>query len=151
MQWNLTLLRRSIHTNKNEPDLNFKEKEMIFWVIDWVETDHQFWNNNNKKKKVGHFERELSSNYCKKGRKQKETTSTTSRCNESRNESIIRFYWVLLGFTGFYWILLGFTEFYWVLPGSTGSYWVFLGFTGFYWVLLGFKEFYWVLTGCTGL
>ena len=32
---------------------------------------------------------------------------------------LIRFYWVLLGFTGFYLVLLGFTGFYWVLLGFT--------------------------------
>ena len=45
---------------------------------------------------------------------------------------LLRFEWVLLGFTELYWVLLGFTGFYWVLLGFTGFYWVLLGSTGFY-------------------
>ena len=74
------------------------------------------------------------------------------------------FYRVLLSFTGFlldvlrfYWVLLGFTEFYKVLPDCTGFYWVLPGFTRFLldvskfsWVLPVFTGFYWVLLGCTG-
>ena len=58
----------------------------------------------------------------------------------------IKFYFVLLGFTGFYWVLPGLHLFvFLILLCFTWFYWVLLGFIGFYWVLLGFTGFYWVL------
>ena len=36
-----------------------------------------------------------------------------------RTKAYIKFYFVLLGFTGFYWVLLGFIRIYWVLLGFT--------------------------------
>ena len=41
--------------------------------------------------------------------------------------SLIRFYWLFLGF---HWIWRGFIGFYWDLLGFTGFYWILLGFTG---------------------
>ena len=55
----------------------------------------------------------------------------------------VRFYWVLLGFTGFYWVLPGFIGCYRVF---TGLYLVLLSFTG---VQLGLNRFYWVLPSFT--
>ena len=45
----------------------------------------------------------------------------------------LKYYRVLLVYTGFYCVLLGFTGFYRVLLGFTGFYWVLLGLLGFTW------------------